>query len=263
MTASSMPGYDPNFFGADLSRLGPFGDAAADASAAIGKIASGLTASPVVDYAYKCGQGKTVYRCYAIGKYSNAILVSLQHQINRLAGRKAIAEDGILGPATFANFAAVAPAAFIAGGVAMTVMPTTLDQLAAAAPQMGTLLKTAADAKLGAEPLGTQIDALLGAMKSAVSTTADEVAHDQATGAVPAGFTQNSVKTSAAGIAAIAKEFGPAAAQAAQQIDVTPQSKSNVKLMVAVGVGLTVVAAGVITAIALSGRKSSGRRRAA
>lgn len=289
--SAAIPGYDPDFFGPDLSgrtHLGPRGRGAppfgidlapgADVAGKIGAAAggggggpissqmpgfgpstSGLTAT-AVDYAYKCGQGASTYRCYGIGKVSHATLVDLQHQINRLRGGKVIAEDGIIGPATW-NAAKLLGAAAAVLGFQITV-PTSIDQMAANAPQLVRQYKAVADQKYGPESIAKQTEQLISSISSAAHATAGELAHDKAAGIVPQGFTQDSVRASQNAIGDIAARLGAAAAAAAAAADQVGSSAGpvgggrNLALYIGVGVGLTAAAALTIVLIARSGRKS-------
>lgn len=283
--AAAFPGYDPDFFGPgaipDHRTLLGADDVGAKIGAAaggtgpagqFGPLASFLNPSPggitYVDYAFKCGQGASIYRCYGIGKVSHAHLVDLQHQVNRLAGKRVIAEDGILGPATLNAIKLLGASATLMGLPAFDV-PSSLDELAAAAPQLLRQYRAAADQKYGAESLEQQTRGLISSITAAAQATAHEVAQDKKSGQVPAGFTQNAVRASQKAIGDIGARLGAAAASAAAAADQVGQvagpvgGKSSMKLYIGVGVGLTAVAALTIVLIARSGRKDRRLRHAA
>ncbi len=254
----SSSGYDPDFFGHDLGRgLGSMATDFTTAASQVGAITS-------VDYAYKCGQGKTIYRCYGIGAYSHALLVDLQHQVNRVVGKKLLAEDGILGPSTLAAVQGLQKAQQVQ---VPNLKPIgSLDELAAHAPVIVAELKGRADQLRGGETLTEMGQRLLDSMQSVTQATADEVAQDKATGAVPAGFQQTSVRMTDGAVQKIANSLGPGfakAAQAAQLIGAAaggPEQKRSTMIYVAVGVGATALALGAILIIALSGNGKKERR---
>ncbi len=259
----AMPGYDPDFFGPALGE---------GAGAAIAAAAAGATQA--VDYAYKCGQGSSIYRCYGIGKVSHAILVDLQHQVNRFVGSKALTEDGIIGPATLQAIRSTLPQVaqlvtgqqIIATGTSTAVMTGSiqagLDAVAKAAQELVRGYTVAADKKRGPESVLEKANQLISSIKTAGAATEAEVAVDKAKGLLPASFSQDQVKASGDALNRIGQALGPATAAAAAAADQLPTDsvKKSTMVYVAVGVGLTVAAVAAIGVIAMTSRPK--RRRA-